>query len=177
MFIIHLVNPAQCHNICTQREVKSAKSSQSTHYGSVYTQVDMWWWSFRSEFQDLSWSTPLYSSIQLSDVLKNSFASLIFHQINQHNFTCLGEKQRKLASHGKTTNKIREIYLLHTHFAICDLFSAEHGLVSMPPTDGSLMSRHLTPHQDGVQSLKSNGIGDTWDLQTTWLVCVLLRRT
>ena len=57
------------------------------------------------------------------------------------------------------------------------------------------------PHQDGVQSLKSNGIypalqldmsiifilqlsatqdngiGDTWDLQTTWLVCVLLRRT
>ena len=55
----------------------------------------------------------------------------------------------------------------------CDLFSAEHGLVTMPPTDGSMMSRHLSY----VQSLKSNGIGETWDLQTTWLVCVLLHRT
>ena len=48
----------------------------------------------------------------------------------------------------------------------CDLFSAEHGLVTIPPTDGTMMSGHLYNRQDGVQSLKSNGIGETWDLQT-----------
>ena len=62
-------------------------------------------------------------------------------------------------------NITREIYLVHTRFAkkaqgIRDLslrsISAGHELVTMPPTDGSMMSRHLSPHQDGVQSLKGD---------------------
>ena len=48
-------------------------------------------------------------------------------------------------------------------------FPTEYELVTMPPADGT-----CHPHQDGVQSLKSSGIGYMWDLQMTWLVCILL---
>ena len=37
---------------------------------------------------------------------------LIFDRINQHNFTCHGEKQQKLASHGETAKQILEKFIL-----------------------------------------------------------------
>ena len=185
MFIVHLVNPAQCHNSVRREniEVESDKSSQSTHsrFTPWYTCSDF---SFRSELQDLSWSTctPLYSflmfwkQLRVAHILSNKSTQLHWHRRKTAKVSLAGKTRTKSV---KFTSCILVLRRKHRVFEIwaCDLLSAEHGLVTMPPTDGSMMSRHLSPHQDCAQSLKSNGIGDTWDLQTTWLICVLLRRT
>ena len=96
----------EIHNsICREKSNqlwKAAKSSQSAHHSLQYT---MYWSSFQNELEDLLHYYNLYTFLMFWKT-----ASLIFDQINQHNFTCLGEKQQKLASHKKTARNILEIH-------------------------------------------------------------------
>ena len=125
----------------------------------------MYWCSFLSELQHLF--SPLYIFLMFWKT-----ASFIFDQIDQHNFTCFGEKQRKLASQGKTAKNILEILLVTCFTKDRDLSLQSVFLwtwANYHATNGSIMSRHLS-----IQTKSEIG----WHRrQTTWLVCVFLRRT
>ena len=149
--------------------------------------------------QDLSCSSPLYSVLTFrkttsrrSYFIKSINTTSLASHKNSESWPPIGKQRRKSVKSTSCTLILRrkhsefEIWgcdlfspehglvtmpptdaRKHSEFEIwgCDLFSPEHGLVTMPPTDASMMSRHLSL---GVQtgSLKSNGIGDTLGLAT-----------
>ena len=121
--------------------------------------------------QDLSCSSPLYSVLTFrkttsrrSYFIKSINTTSLASHKNSESWPPIGKQRRKSVKSTSCTLILRR---KHSEFEIwgCDLFSPEHGLVTMPPTDASMMSRHLSL---GVQtgSLKSNGIGDTLGLAT-----------